>query len=100
MNIVTKKRAFENEEEVKGKVIQKGWLAALILKQGGEDVRIIDLKPDRDDHTRTVFVFRDDDKFQKVLTDVLNADKKRRFEEAVNKEVEARLKEKEAKQED
>ena len=67
-----------DNEEVKGKVIRKAALARQILRTGGEAVRIIDLKGDRDNSQRTVFVFRDDDKFQEVFAQVLEENHKNR----------------------
>lgn len=91
MNIVTKKNAFENNEETKGKVIQRAWLANRILEEGGDDVRIIAMKQDRNNPDSMVAVFRDDEKFQDIFKTVLRDTKMARFEAAVNREVEARL---------
>lgn len=83
MNIVTttNETRWKNvNESEKGKVIRKASLARQILAAGGEDVRIIDLKVDRDDpdHKRTVFVFSDNDKFQRVFASVLEENRKAR----------------------
>lgn len=91
MNIVTKKNAFENNEETKGKVIQRAWLANRILEEGGDDVKIIAMKQDRNNPDSMVAVFRDDEKFQDIFKTVLAEAKKARFEAAVKREVEARM---------
>lgn len=82
--------------EVKGKVIRKASLTRQILAAGGDKVRIIDVKVDRDDPTRqrTVHIFRDDEDFQEILTKVLDENRKRREEhrsdenDALRKEIE------------
>ena len=68
------------KEELKGKVIRKALVARQILQKGGDHVRIIDVKPDKDDpdHKRSVFIFNDDEKFQEVLAAVINDNKKER----------------------
>ena len=77
MNISTKKNAFNNEE-IPAKVIRKMSLARQILNVGGDDVRIIDLKPDKLNKERTVAVFRNDDKFQEVFSKVLEDNQKKK----------------------
>lgn len=71
-------KTTDTTNEIKGKVIRKSQLARQILQRGGKDVWLFDLKPDRDNHDRTVFVFRDDDKFQEVFAQVLDENRKAR----------------------
>ena len=77
----------DSNNEIKGKVIRKGSLARQILRKGGEDVRIFDLKQDRENPDRTVFIFRDDEKFQSVFSEVLEENRKQK--EAASKDSEA-----------
>ena len=84
MEITTKKDVFTDntqENEVRGKVIRKGRLARMILREGGEDVRIIDVKQAKENPERSVFVFKNDDKFQRVFERVLDENKKLRSED-------------------
>lgn len=69
-----------NTEEPKGKVIRKASIARQILHKGGKDVRIIDIKMDKSDESkrRTVFVFEDTEKFQKIFADVIAENEKTR----------------------
>ena len=83
MNIRTLPNPFnqethKNEEEIKGKVVRKAALARQILKKGGENVRLFDLKQSRENPERTVFIFRDDEKFQQVFSEVLEDNRKDR----------------------
>lgn len=88
--------AKETDNEVKGKVIRKASLTRQLLAVGGDKVRIIDVKVDRDDPTRqrTVHIFRDDEDFQNILTKVLEENRKKRDEHrgdensALRKEIE------------
>ena len=96
MMIRTLNQKDTNTQEVKGKVIRKASLTRQLLAAGGDKVRIIDVKVDREDPTRqrTVHVFRDDDDFQAVLEKVLEENKKNREQrknvenDALRKEIE------------
>lgn len=81
-NIRTLNNAFAKnpENEVKGKIVRKASLARQILRAGGNDVRIIDIKYDRSDQSRqrTVFVFEDTPEFQNVFTKILEEVKQSR----------------------
>jgi len=63
--------------EEKTKIIFKSYIARRLLKSG---CRIVDIKPDKNDpdKKRTIFVFEDNEKFQKDLTDILEDEKKER----------------------
>lgn len=95
MNIRTLNNAFtqNTDNEVKGKLVRSAFLTRRILRLGGNDVRIIDVKKDREDKTglKSVFVFEDTDKFQEVFSKVL-ADVKHEKEssgtEGLMKEIE------------
>ena len=65
--------AKDTDNEVKGKLVRSAFLTRRILRLGGNDVRIIDVKKDREDKTglKSVFVFEDTDKFQEVFSKVL-----------------------------
>lgn len=80
MVIKTLENVFPKNDdiELKGKVIRKASIARKILEFGGNKVRIIDLKVDRDDpdRKRSVFVFEDTPDFQEVMTYVLENNKK------------------------
>ena len=96
-NIVTKKDVFNSTtNDMDAKVIRKARIARQLLQKGGESVRIIDVKPARENSDKTVFVFKNDEAFQKVLEEVLKENKESRestnFEARVNAEVEARMK--------
>lgn len=96
---------MENKD-IKSKVIIKSWVARKLVHLG---YQIIDLKPDKNDAKRTVFVFEDTDKFQKDLEKILfdekvrrEADEKMRDQEymdAVKREVEARILKKQEQEE-
>lgn len=80
MNIVTTKDNFKNEENtVAGKVIRNLSIARQLLRVGGNDVRVIDIKTDRYNPGRCVFVFKNDNTFQKYFTQVLEENKERRM---------------------
>ena len=63
---------------IPAKVIRKVSLARQILNAGGDKVRVIDLKPDRDNRERTVVIFRDDPDFQEVFSKVLEDNRRNR----------------------
>ena len=77
MNIITTTRETNKESELNGKVIRKAQLARQLLRKGGQ---IIDVKADHSDPDgkRSVFVFLNNDAFQKMFTDVLNENKQNR----------------------
>ena len=85
MNIVTNKNVFTKEtgEETKGKVIRKSQIARQLLQRGA---KMIDLKPDRNDpdRKRSVFVFEDDENFQKVFAEILAENKETRERRTIN----------------
>lgn len=84
MNIKTKSDAFkqynENNDnnENDAKVIRKARIARQLLQMGGDRVRIIDIKPDRLDSNKSVYVFRNDSDFQEVLEGVLEENRRNR----------------------
>lgn len=90
---------MQDKKDIKSKVIIKSWVAKKLVRLG---YQIIDLKPDKNDVKRTVFVFEGTDKFQKDLEKILFDEKVKReadekmkdleYKEAVKREVEARLK--------
>lgn len=89
-------------DDVRGKVIRRYNIAKQILRKGGDSVRIIDIKKDRNDPDRKsdVYVFRDDDEFQKVFAEVIEENQKAResrnigmSEEAIQNLVSKRVEE-------
>ncbi len=92
MEIRTIKQDTENNEP-KGKVIRKSYIAKALLHCEPRNT-IIDIKVDRDDpdKKRTVFVFEDNEKFQKDLSRILKENEEYRREREIQREVEARLK--------
>ena len=68
------------DDDIKGKVIRRSQIARQLLHRGA---KMIDLKPDRNDpdHKRSVFVFEDNEEFQKVFADVLKENNARRERE-------------------
>ena len=79
-----------------GKVIRNAKLARRLLREGGEDVRIIDIKASRESADRSVFVFRNDAKFQELFTKILDELKAEResHEDTVSKKDFEELKKK------
>lgn len=61
-----------------GRVIRNARIARQLLKVGQERVRIIDIKAARENPERSVFVFKNDAEFQKVLDEVLEGNRKSR----------------------
>ena len=92
--IVTQKPYFTNEikreKEDDVKVIRKASIAREILKKGQDAVRIVDVKPDRDNKDRSCFVFRNDEAFQKIFQEVLDETRKSR-EDAENEKLRQQL---------
>lgn len=87
MNITTKKDVFNEtkkeiteatDNEIKGKVIRNSRVARQILAKGGKDVWLFDVKPDREHRERTCFVFEDTEKFQNVMREVIEDNRKSR----------------------
>lgn len=77
------------EPEIKGKVIKNSAIARQILNMGGKDVWLFDIKPDREDpKNKTVFVFRNDEKFQEILSRVLNKKKDDQTEDDLRRQIE------------
>lgn len=98
IKVVTKEgnaKVESYETETNGKIVRKAALARQILRKGGEEVRIIDLKQSRDNPERTVFVFENTPRFQEVFSEVLEENKRARSNDDANlrSELEA-LKEK------
>lgn len=92
MNIITVKNPYETKEtsEVKGKVIRKAQIARQLLQRGA---RMIDLKPDRDDpdHKRSVYIFQQDDDFERIFSELIEENRKNRRtneESAMQQEIE------------
>ena len=52
------------------KIIFKPFLARKLVQNGNT---IVDIKPDRNNEGHTLFVFKKDEKFEKDLTELLNA---------------------------
>lgn len=96
MEVKTNKNVFSGNNE-DAKVIRSAKIARQLLQKGGESVRIIDVKPNKTDSNKTVFIFRNDDNFQKCFNEVLSENQESRnknnFDDRVKKEVEARVKE-------
>ena len=84
MNIVTTKENFETEttQQQPVKLVRKAALARKILQQGGDAVRIVDIKMDNTDpdHKRSIFAFENTDKFQEIFSGVLEENRKEREE--------------------
>ena len=84
MSIITTKDGFiptpnqTKDVEIKGKVIRKSNLARQILAKGQKDVWLFDIKPDRENPQRTVFLFEDTPKFQEIFSQVLKENEGRR----------------------
>ena len=90
MNIVTVSRN-EKDNTIKGKVIRKPEIARKILaERKSNDVRIIDIKPDKTDpdHKRSVFIFEDNDVFQETFGRVLSVIKDERNTSNNSKRIE------------
>lgn len=92
MNIVTRNQ-FNKDKELKGKVIINQPLARQIMayidKKPSNVLRVIDFKPDKNDHSRSVVVFEDNEEFQKVFSSVIeDRRKKRENQHRDNKEIE------------
>lgn len=90
MNIVTVSRN-EKDNSIKGKVIRKPEIARKILaERKNNDVRIIDIKPDKTDpdHKRSVFIFEDNEVFQETFGRVLATIKNERGTDNNSKRIE------------
>lgn len=73
MNIITTSGDIAaTKEDIPGKVIRNLGVARMIKRRGGSEVEILDVKPDKFNKQRTVVVFRNDDKFNKIFSDVLD----------------------------
>ena len=88
MNIITQKNTFEKERTdvaPKGKVIRKAQIARQLLQRGA---RMIDLKPDRDDpdRKRSVYIFEQDENFEKIFSDIIEENKQGR-QNSMQKEI-------------
>lgn len=64
--------------DIDGKVIRNARLARQILAEGGKDVWLFDVKPDRTNRERSCFVFENNDKFQEVFSRVIEHNRKER----------------------
>lgn len=83
MNIITTKDSFGTETQQQPvKLVRKAALARKVLQQGGNDVRIVDIKMDNTDpdHKRSIFAFENTDKFQEIFSAVLEENRKEREE--------------------
>ena len=83
-------------DETKGKVIISPSLARQILHERvSNDVRIIDIKPDRSDRygNKSVYVFEDNEDFQKTMDNVLEKRQSRTkdIDKLVDDEVRAQI---------
>lgn len=56
-------------EEKNSKLIFKSYIARRLIKMGN---KVIDIKPDRENAQRTIFVFNVDDKFNRDFDTVIN----------------------------
>ena len=74
-------------EEMNSKLVFSPMIARRLLKMGNQ---IIDIKGDKNDQKRTVFVFKKDDKFNTDFSTVLNdlADERMRNKAKTKKENE------------
>lgn len=90
-----KERTTEfNDDGVKGKVVRNARLARQILHAGGKDVWLFDVKPDRDDKNRTVFLFEDTEKFQEIFASIIEENRRNRKEtadEEIQKQIDERV---------
>ena len=79
----------ENYGERKVKIVKQSSLARQILMEGGDSVRIVDIKPDRNDpdKKRSVYAFIDDDDFQEIFARVLE-ENNRNKETSTRREIE------------
>ena len=87
MNIVT---LNNKEAEDNVKVIRNMSLARQILRVGHEnglDIRVVDIRPNRDDRNRSVVVFSNTDEFQKLFSSIIE-DRKRSRDNNDSSEVE------------
>lgn len=78
------------ENETKGKVIISPSIARQILhNKVSDDVRIIDIKPDHSDRSgvKSVYVFEDNEDFQKTFENVMNNRQTRPRNNIVNDDV-------------
>lgn len=57
------------EENKTSKLIFKSYIARRLIKMGN---KVIDIKPDRENAQRTIFVFQIDDKFNRDFDTVIN----------------------------
>lgn len=85
-----------NKNEVEGKVVRNPKLARQLL---AEKCVIIDIKPDKSDKTKTVFVFKRDSDFDETFDRILKEREEAKtmytskdFEDAVEKAVQERVK--------
>ena len=96
-NIRTLKQNDETrKDQVKGKVIISSDVARQLLRERVSDnVRIIDIKPDRSDKTgrASVFVFEDNEDFQKTFSAIIDKrrDRRKKIENLVTDEVKAQI---------
>lgn len=83
----------KTKEDTNGKIIRSREIAKKLLQTTPPNV-IIDLKIDKNDPTgaRTVFVFEKTEQFEADFSRIVGEAKKARWDEAVEREVEARLK--------
>ena len=70
--------AIEKNNDINGKVVRNPRLARQILAKGGKDVWLFDIKPDRDNPQKSVYIFENTDKFQEILSSVLDENRQSR----------------------
>lgn len=58
-----------NTQDLNSKIVFRAYIARRLLKMGNS---VIDIKPDRNNAMRTLFVFENTDKFKKDFATVLN----------------------------
>lgn len=79
------------KKEPRGKVVRNFGVARIILRENWENVRVIDLKPDKENPQRTVVVFEDTEQFQKIFSAALKENEKnkqQRENDMLKKQVE------------
>lgn len=88
-------KPFQENDEIKGKIIRNSGIARSILQKGKKDVWLFDIKPDRENPMRTVYLFEDTDKFQEILDNVLkeHSQKKQQKQKDENAELRREIEE-------
>ena len=76
------------KENLNSRIVFRSYIARRLLKMGNH---VIDIKPDRNNNLRTLFVFENTEKFKRDFASVLN--------EIEDERLQAKLKEKKAEKE-